>query len=280
MKERTKSHLAGLIDSDGKLSICRHTKKTGQTYYGVALSVENTYRPLMTYLTANFGGYFQKIKEYRVESNPTWNPCYSWKPSSSIHAAKILSFVSPYLIVKKRRALLCERFFLLNDKIDPIQRKSLYDQYVETCESVTTNTSCISLWTPSITNSYFAGFFDGEGSVGIYKTKQSKHSRGSGFWYKPRVSASNSVRPILKKMQSLYGGGLVSFAPRTENRSWEHSWSLTTNRPIELFLLKVLPYLVVKYEQANTMMQLIRMNGSVDPRKRECLALKLQALKR
>ena len=281
MKERTKAYIAGLLDADGKLSICRHVdSKHGYVSYTVALSVANTSRKLMKWLVQSLGGYFKKEDDARLADNENWNQCYGWYPSSNIHAAKVLSLIQPYLIIKKERAKLCEQFFLLNGTINPVKRKALYNEYkaVLKCEFVTPNTFGIS-WKDNLVNAYLAGFFDGEGSVGVYETQQSGYSRCSGVWYKPRVSAGNSVKKIPILFQKQYGGGLVSFR-RNEDRKWEHAWSLSTNKPIELFLLKMLPYLIVKREQALLVMRFVRLGPEPMPELRQSIANQLQQFKR
>lgn len=281
MKERTKAYLAGLVDADGRLSICRHVgKETGYVSYTVAFSVANTSISLMKWLVKTFGGEYKEEKDARLEDNEKWNQCYGWYPTSNTHASRILSVIAPYLVIKRNRAKLCKKFFELNGTVNPNIRKTLYTSYKQVLsqESVTPNTSSIS-WKKNILNAYIAGFFDGEGSLGIYETKQSEYSRGSGVWYKPRISAGNSVKRIPKIMQKTYGGGLVSFL-RSKDRKWEHTWSLSTNKPIERFLLKMVPYLIAKKEQAKLLLSFVRLGLIAMPEGRCEIAHQLSQFKK
>lgn len=280
MKEPKKVHLAGLFDAEGHLSICRHfSRKTGHTSYGVSMAVDNTYFPLMKYLVTHFGGDYRFLRRYD-ENYPNRLPLYSWRPSSVEHAEDVLSLVLPYLLIKKERGLLCKEFLGQKGQAPEFKRQ-MHARYLELIGSVTTNTSHVLEWNSNLINPYFAGFTDGEGSIGVYKHKQSGYSRCSGYFYKPRVTVSNTDLPILKTMQQVYEGGVFSYKRKDDpTRMTAHLWSLNTNRQIEAFLLKTLPYMVVKREQAQLMLDFVRMGKEPNPVKRKEIADKMRALKR
>lgn len=280
VKEFRKSHLAGLIDAEGHLSICSHSdSKRNSVSYGVSMAVDNTYFPLMKYLVHHFGGTYRVLKPF-CEEFQNRLPMYSWKPESNQHANRIISLVLPYLVLKKERGKLCQKFLQIEGS-NPSARQELHKQYVEQIGSLTTNTSHVLEWKTNLVNAYFAGFFDGEGSVGIYKHKQSGYSRCSGYFYKPRITVSNTDWDILKKMQSVYGGGLFSYTRKDDStRKTAHLWSLNTNKQIEAFVLKMLPYLEIKRDQAKLILEFVRMGKDPNPVLRRQLAKQVRDLKR
>lgn len=268
LKERTKAHLAGLFDSDGTICISPHNDKRGYTYYGVSVAVYNKHLPLMKYLLNRFGGRYRRVRNL-----------YSWQPQSNNHTKDIVSLVLPYLILKQKFGLLILEFLNLGDEVNPDARRNLFNRYEEIKGSLTTETPHIPLWNQDIINAFFAGFFDGEGSIGVYPHKQSKQAGGKGFFYKPRVNVTNTERGIVALMQQTYGGGFF-FHDRKNDSTRRRSfiWSLNTNKQIELFLLKMLPYLEVKTEQAKLMLDFVRLSGKC-PDERKILADKIKSLK-
>src|SRR3989304_1851117 len=107
----------------------------------------------------------------------------------------------------------------------------------------------VELWPPSwnpLDIAYFAGFFDGEGSVGIYYTHRIK---GPSC----RISLCNNDPRPLQKALELFGGKI---RPRFRKfradkcgirNNWEwYAWG----KQAEKFLLAVLPHLLIKKNQA------------------------------
>ncbi len=86
---------------------------------------------------------------------------------------------------------------------------------------------------------YIAGFFDGEGSIFISKSKKQ---------YFLTVSISNTNLPVLESIRAM--GGNISKSPdNRENHSQLFRLRLYCNEA-KKFLEKILPYLRIKKEQA------------------------------
>ena len=89
---------------------------------------------------------------------------------------------------------------------------------------------------------YVAGFFDGDGCVGIYRN-------GSGGFHL-RTQVTQNVTPastaLLKGMQSRWDGGLS--VQRTTHGT-KYNWQLSSSKAAA-FLRDILPHLVLKREQA------------------------------
>lgn len=95
-----------------------------------------------------------------------------------------------------------------------------------------------------MTPAYLAGFFDGEGCVGVYLRNQDKSK--SHKYYVLVVSLSqvgDSGRDLLRSIQDEYGGSVY------KNTSGVWYYTLSANKA-RAFLLDILPFLVIKQTQA------------------------------
>lgn len=93
-----------------------------------------------------------------------------------------------------------------------------------------------------------AGFFDGEGSIGIYKRTQ--YCGGKKYWGW-RVSARlvGVHKPSIERFASIVGIGTVGTmkrATRTGKKVWR--WS-AFDKQVPPSMLPLLPYLIVKADQ-------------------------------
>jgi hypothetical protein len=84
---------------------------------------------------------------------------------------------------------------------------------------------------------YIAGLFDGEGCVRIYTEDNKK-------WFILQITISNTCVPLLLEIQKHYGGNVSG-----RRNGLCYSWSMTS-KPAAEILKKMLPYLIVKKEQA------------------------------
>lgn len=102
---------------------------------------------------------------------------------------------------------------------------------------------------------YFAGFFDGEGCVGIKKpsTRRTSHS--------PYVTVSQ-VRPeVLLQLKATFGGGIHFASKCGKNGIW--CWQMAGSKRVLEFLRQIEPYLVVKKAEAQVVMGAFRVHVRV-----------------
>lgn len=111
---------------------------------------------------------------------------------------------------------------------------------------------------PQSDNAYFAGLFDGEGTIGVY----GNGSRPSGkrdYWM-CRLSIVGIYRPSIVEAHARWGGGFGKqkrqalqrtpaghYDPKLCRQGWR--WTLTHRHKIHAFLTDVLPYLREKRQQ-------------------------------
>lgn len=95
---------------------------------------------------------------------------------------------------------------------------------------------------------YAAGFFDGEGHIAITRVKKARSEEAK--YHVMSVSISNTNLTVLKWFEEHFSGR-VSSHRMPLNPNWLPSWRWTAaNKGAEAFLKTVLPYLIVKREQA------------------------------
>jgi hypothetical protein len=96
--------------------------------------------------------------------------------------------------------------------------------------------------------SYFAGFFDGEGSVLIYR-RNARMPRGKTPPYQIRATITNTNHEVIECFRDRFGGHVQEYGPEARRRrAWK--WTIQC-RGAESFLIAIRPYLVVKGKEAD-----------------------------
>lgn len=91
--------------------------------------------------------------------------------------------------------------------------------------------------------SYVAGIFDGEGCIDFYKSRKQILCR---------VTITNTNLELLERIQASFGGAIEQKTTRKEH--WKPSYQLRFGCTQAVnFIDKILPYLIVKREQAITL---------------------------
>lgn len=129
---------------------------------------------------------------------------------------------------------------------------------------------------------YLAGFWDGEGSFGIYWHKGTSRHYGV-------VQMSNTDHKIVQTFEERFGGTVHLYGHKgKQNRHWHWSLNASTNK-IRKFLQAMTPYLRQKKEEAEVLMEFCDTIGvkhkghAVPPEVIKCrskLAARIKDLKR
>jgi hypothetical protein len=120
---------------------------------------------------------------------------------------------------------------------------------------------------------YIAGIMDGEGSFTIsYSEPYNAFIQYVGF---------NSTDVKLTNWAVKFWGGSSKLqkrknAPPNARDIWR--WRIHGHSKMEKFLLAIIPYLVIKIEQAKIMLEFVRMHRKYAPEKRLELVQKIQSL--
>jgi hypothetical protein len=100
--------------------------------------------------------------------------------------------------------------------------------------------------------SYFAGFFDADGSVSIARFAKpgSIHVR-----YQPRVTATNCDRSVPDAFCKAFGGSVHKTKEANERHRATYNW-IAVSMTAAIFLEAIYPYLIVKKKQAKLVLAL------------------------
>ncbi len=131
---------------------------------------------------------------------------------------------------------------------------------------------------------YLAGLIDGEGCITI--------TIGCRYWtnkdgiktkypaYCLQVTITNNSLKLMQYLIQHFGGVYYSHARKNPNANLGYIWMPKGMKNKETLLLSVLPYLVIKKEQANLALQFVRMKDQIDPPARQKLTEQIQLLNR
>jgi hypothetical protein len=108
--------------------------------------------------------------------------------------------------------------------------------------------------TSPIKLAYLAGVIDGEGCIGIRKTKRTGSCKSTR--YAAAVTVGNTSRLLIEQLVGAFGVGCVTYRYPTKTRRACYLWSLSSRGARDV-LRAVQPYLVVKSEQASVLLEFI-----------------------
>lgn len=130
-------------------------------------------------------------------------------------------------------------------------------------------------------NGYTAGILDGEGCISIYIAKR-WDKRQSKYVYRPvlEISIYQADERLIKWLVFHYGGKSYEHTMKNSSRpGWQ--WTAPRGKAREDFLLEILPYLLMKKEQAQLALDYMRLPQTWDQRlKRFDLAYRCSELNR
>ncbi|MGD0178004.1 MAG: hypothetical protein ABSC50_14390 [Candidatus Bathyarchaeia archaeon] len=120
---------------------------------------------------------------------------------------------------------------------------------------------------------------DAEGGVFLSRTTLYTSSGKPYFGYDLKVSIANISVRLMKWLVKNFGG---EFRPKQKGKFGKHQcyeWFVTGGYTrIEMFLIGIIPYMLIKRDQANVGLEFIRLCGKVNPQKRAELWTKMISL--
>ena len=92
---------------------------------------------------------------------------------------------------------------------------------------------------------WLAGFFDGEGSIGVYPINQNTTKTITYYVLKVSLAQSGNVgKLICGKLQSMFGGTAYRSIDKEGNKP-QYKWNISANKAVE-FLKFIEPHLIIK----------------------------------
>lgn len=115
--------------------------------------------------------------------------------------------------------------------------------------------------------SYLAGIFDGEGNFTL--SAYYRADSGDRLRFSFQIGVKNTDLRLMKWLISNFGGVYYTYQNK-KHLDWKlsHLWRPKGRRNMEKLILGILPYLVVKTEQAKIALEWIRLDGENNPSKR------------
>ena len=101
---------------------------------------------------------------------------------------------------------------------------------------------------------YLAGIIDGEGCITIGAGKKE-----TCINYNALVLVQNTSKKLIDWLQANFGGQIYLSKKETEKNKEAWMWRLTKQKDIEILLLSILPYLIIKREQAKVLLNFVRL---------------------
>jgi hypothetical protein len=113
-------------------------------------------------------------------------------------------------------------------------------------------------------NGYAAGIIDGEGCISIYISKRFDKRQGK-YVYRPvlEISAYQGDKRLTDWLQFHYGGAQYEHTMKNSSRPG-YQWTAPRGKTRELFILEILPYLILKHEQALLALEYLRLPRTWD----------------
>lgn len=104
------------------------------------------------------------------------------------------------------------------------------------------------------TAAYVAGIVDGEGHVGVAKTKQTGSMRSTR--YAGVLIVGNTSRQLIEELVAVFGIGSISYRRGSERTKGFFLWAIQSRNARDV-LVRVRPYLVVKRAQADLVIEFV-----------------------
>lgn len=109
---------------------------------------------------------------------------------------------------------------------------------------------------------YMAGFFDGEGYVGAYRTDYTRKSGKEEHTMAVRVIIGQKYPEVLQLAHEIWGGSIYSeIDKRTGNTFWR--WEIRGRKASD-FVIAIQPYVIVKARQCKLVLEYQSLLGTKD----------------
>lgn len=238
--------LAGIIDGDGSISINIIRRDDWDGYsFQPNISIGMTSRKLCKWVQQHFGGNLygykpdirQKVFHIRIYGKQS--------------VTRILTDLLPYLLIKKQAAQTVLEYMALGDSHAQEARLALAEKAHRINAENHTTKDERSLNTRE-SYAYLAGIIESEGCIGIRDN--------SGQAFAAYIKINNTNESLIRWIEGLFNKGSIRHKKYAKDTCRDcYLWDLYGKQNIETVLLAILPYLIIKKELANTVLQFVRL---------------------
>lgn len=251
--------LAGIIDGDGSISITVINRKDWNGYsFQPHIAIGMTSRKLCKWVQHHFGG---NLYGYKAISD-RHQKMFHLRITGKIALTNLLKELLPYLLIKKQAALTVLEYMSLGDAFCQEGRMEFARQVQQNNKEnhLTEDTRTLNSREAA---AYLAGIIDSEGCIGIRDN--------SGQAFAPYIKINSVNKALITWIDSVFEGSVRTHKYKKESCRDCHLWDLYGKKNIENVLLSVLPYLVIKKELANTVLQFVRLPNTWNKEERKRL---------
>lgn len=257
------AYAAGFFDAEGTVyASSSGVNSNGSTMYNLRIAVSNNVTAPLKWLQKHFGGSVFGIK---TGKDWRWAQPHRWELYGHRAQEAFLTAIAPYCSVKRNEVDLALEWIGLHGQRCPDERLELIARLKDAKMGDARNTQTIPTISGNRLQAYCAGFFDGEGCLAMW--------RQDGR-YKYSITAAGTCVNPLDRLRARFGGTIRS-SESSDTRQEVYHWNLGMNKDSgELFLLAMLPYFLVKTDQAKQLLRFIRDDNTADEKERILLTLK------
>ena len=239
MENKAWPYVAGMLDAEGTIQITVHRRPNDIIGMGLQIIIANTDIKLMKWLSSNFGGKFYRRKNNRGFSTESSPDIYFWHVFGKTNQESFLLGILPYLVIKKQEAVLALEFVRLVGWNK--ERKLEIAEEIKSAkvsDVVKDREQNLVRMSPKEEAAYAAGMFDGDGSIGT------------------TVELTQKRLVPMRWILMCFGG---QFQERRMNGDKTYyRWRLSGKKNKEQFLLRLIPYLLLKQKQAKDLLESLR----------------------
>ena|ERR1700675_1667322 len=120
--------------------------------------------------------------------------------------------------------------------------------------------------------SYLAGLIDGEGCLSAWRYWNDKRTDCNPYYqYSCRLNVTNTSLELMKQLIIHYGGSYRMTRPATTKHKARYEWRPKGKANLEKLLLGVIPHLLIKREQAELLLEWVRLGYDTHDRRYEII---------
>jgi hypothetical protein len=194
---------------------------------------------------------------------------YHWKLYGKQALRDLIVQLLPYLLIKKAAANTVLEYMDLGSEPNQEERLRIAEKIkkVNSNNHLTTDTRSMS---KRESMAYLAGIVDTEGAIGI------RDNKGEAFGAYVMINSTNES--LIKWIESLFEGKVSKHEYLAATNRDNNLWALYGKQNIENFILAILPYLVIKKEIANIVLQFVRLKNTWNKEERTRLFQTIRTL--
>jgi len=261
------SYIAGAMDGDGSFSIGKIKTKANPLYFPL-MQLTNWRKSIIDVLVEEFGGTFVKMNPYKKKDGSDGHYIYRWRLRSLSNVKPVLERLIPFLRIKRKRAE-----FLLDfiNNFEFIRGHSLKSSVLEAQEAAQIKMIQFNYWNSannSLTSkiarkntedpvfwAYVAGMIDTDGSFSVKKQQRNKGTHVINPRYLPVISISSmDTRAINYIRQNCFFGNVYTPNNKDASSGFHFQFGIYSKKDCAEFIKRILPYLVGKKENAETLL--------------------------